>query len=82
VREHGVLQPVTAVRVDNGVEVHGGQRRSLAGREAKLQTIAVYVLDGKPPTTKRQRPSTIAHPIVTNDQRSTLTHAQRANCIT
>jgi len=42
----------------------------------------VYVLDGKPPTTKRQRPSTIAHPIVTNDQRSTLTHAQRANCIT
>jgi hypothetical protein len=66
----------------HGVEVNGGQRRSLAGREAKLQTTAVYVLDGKPPTTKRQRPSTIAHPIVTNDQRSALTDAQRANCIT
>jgi ParB family transcriptional regulator, chromosome partitioning protein len=45
VREHGVLQPITAVRTSAGIEVRDGQRRTLAAREAKLPTIPVYVLD-------------------------------------
>jgi hypothetical protein len=32
--EHGVLQPVTAVRTDDGVEVRDGQRRTMAARDA------------------------------------------------
>jgi hypothetical protein len=47
VREHGVLQPITAVRTEAGIEVRDGQRRTLAARKAKLETIPVYVLDGQ-----------------------------------
>ncbi len=36
IAQHGVLQPVTAVRTDDGVEVRDGQRRTLAAREARL----------------------------------------------
>jgi hypothetical protein len=28
IREHGVLQPITAIRTDDGVEVRDGQRRA------------------------------------------------------
>ena len=45
VREHVVLQPITAIRADVGMEVRDGQRCTLAAREAKLDTIPVYVLD-------------------------------------
>jgi ParB family chromosome partitioning protein len=46
VREHGVLQPITAIRTNAGIEVRDGQRRTLAAREAKLD-MPVYVLDGQ-----------------------------------
>ena len=29
IAEHGVLQPITAVRTDDGIEVRDGQRRTL-----------------------------------------------------
>jgi ParB-like nuclease domain len=32
IREHGVLQPITAIRTYDGVEVRDGQRRALAAR--------------------------------------------------
>lgn len=38
-REHGVLQPITAIRTDDGVEVRDGQRRALAARQVGLATI-------------------------------------------
>ena len=33
VREHGVLQPITATRTDAGIEVRDRQRRTLAARK-------------------------------------------------
>jgi ParB family chromosome partitioning protein len=36
VREHGVLQPITAIRTDTGIEVRYGQRRTLAARERRV----------------------------------------------
>src|SRR5439155_15023480 len=81
VREHGVLQPITAVRTDAGVEVRDGQRRTLAAREAKLAVIPVYVLDGQSTDEKTATAERIAHQIVTNDQRAALTDAQRAKGI-
>ena len=77
VREHGVLQPITATRSADGVEVRDGQRRTLAAREAGLVTIPVYVLDGAG-TDAAER---ITHQIVTNDQRAALTDAQRVKGI-
>jgi ParB family chromosome partitioning protein len=78
VRQHGVLQPITAVRdADGHVQVRDGQRRTLAAREARLTTIPVYVLDG----TDTDVAARITHQIVTNDYRTALTDAQRATGI-
>src|ERR1700758_137891 len=44
IREHGVLQPVTAFRGPDGVvKVRYGQRRVLAAVQAGLASIPVYV---------------------------------------
>ena len=40
IREHGVLQPITAIRTD-GVELRDGQRRAHAARQVDLATIPV-----------------------------------------
>lgn len=42
---HGVLQPVIAVRTDEGVRVRAGQRRTAAAVQAGLDTIPVMVID-------------------------------------
>ena len=81
VAEHGVLQPLTAVRTEAGVEVRDGQRRTLAAREAKLLAIPVYVLDAQLTDDKAATAERIAQQIVTNDQRAALTDAQRAKGI-
>jgi ParB family chromosome partitioning protein len=79
--EHAVLQPVTAVRTDNGVEVRDGQRRTMAAREAGLTSIPVYVLDTAQANTKSATAQRIAQQIVANDHRVALTDAQRAKGI-
>ena len=61
VREHGVLQPITAIRTNAGIEVRDGQRRTLAAREAKLDTMPVYVLDGQASGDKTATAERIAH---------------------
>ncbi|KUI34195.1 ParB N-terminal domain-containing protein [Mycobacterium sp. GA-2829] len=76
ITEHGVLQPVTAVRTGEEVRIRDGQRRTLAARQAGLPTIPVYVLDAPDGAAER-----IAHQIVTNDQRTALTDAQRVRGI-
>src|SRR5262249_4514500 len=80
VREHGVLQPITAIRTDAGIEVRDGQRRTLAARQAGRATVPVYVLattgDDLAGTAER-----ITQQIVTNDQRPALTDAQRVKGI-
>jgi ParB family chromosome partitioning protein len=81
VREHGVLQPITAIRIDGGIEVRDGQRRTLAAREAHLASIPVYVLDPDTDNTTVAAAERIAVQIVANDQRTALTDAQRAKGI-
>jgi ParB family chromosome partitioning protein len=45
IREHGVLQPIIAVRTsDGGVRVRYGNRRTLAAVEAGLTTVPVDVI--------------------------------------
>jgi ParB family transcriptional regulator, chromosome partitioning protein len=63
VRKHGVLQPITAIRTNAGIEVHDGQRRTLAAREAKLDTMPVYVLDGQASDDKTATAERIAHQV-------------------
>jgi ParB family transcriptional regulator, chromosome partitioning protein len=82
VRKHGVLQPITAVRTDGGIEVRDGQRRTLAAGEAHLASIPVYVLDADTDNTTVAAAERIAVQIVANDQRTGLTDAQRAKGIT
>jgi ParB/Sulfiredoxin domain len=44
IAEHGVLQPITAIRrADGVVEVRNGQRRTMAARKLGLSSIPVYV---------------------------------------
>jgi ParB family chromosome partitioning protein len=80
IREHGVLQPVTAIRTDDAVQVRDGQRRTLAARQAGIATVPVYVLaatsDKATATADR-----ITQQMVTNDQRAALTDAQRVKGI-
>jgi ParB family transcriptional regulator, chromosome partitioning protein len=82
IAEHVVLQPITAVRSDAGVEVRDGQRRTLAARLSGLAAIPVYVLDttdaSDPQAANAER---IAQQIVANDQREALTDAQRVKGI-
>ncbi|SRR5258705_8595948 len=92
VREHVVLQPITAIRTDDGIEVRDGQRRTLAAREAQPASIPVYVvavldwlvdyLDADTDNTTAAAAERIAVQIVANDQRTALTDAQRAKGIT
>lgn len=47
IKTHGVLQPVIAVRTEDGVRVRAGQRRTAAAVQAGLATIPVMVIDAK-----------------------------------
>jgi ParB family chromosome partitioning protein len=80
IREHGVLQPITAIRTDDAIQVRDGQRRTLAARQAGIATVPVYVLaatsDKATATADR-----ITQQMVTNDQRAALTDAQRVKGI-
>ena len=63
--------------------VRDGQRRTLAARQAGLAAIPVYVLStaGAALDAKTADAERIAQQIVTNDQRTALTDAQRAKGI-
>lgn len=72
IKEHGVLQPITAHEKGGALHVLMGQRRTLSAVEAGLETIPVYVV-ASPEETDR-----VATQVVENDQRQELTHADRA----
>ena len=76
IAEHGVLQPVTAVRTDDGIEVRDGQRRTLAARKAKLTTIPVYVLAAAQTPPKSATAERIAQQIVANHHREAPTASE------
>lgn len=73
VKEHGVIQPVVAHRVEGGgVHVLYGQRRTLAAVETAQPLIPVYVVDS---LTEADR---LAKQVVENDHRQALTDNDRA----
>jgi ParB family transcriptional regulator, chromosome partitioning protein len=79
ISEHGVLQPIAAVRAADGQTlVRAGQRRTLAARAAGLATVPVYVRPLAPGDDLVER---VTEQIVENDQRRELTESQRARGI-
>lgn len=81
VKEHGVLNPITAVRMDDGtITVRDGQRRTEAARQVGLASIpaVIHTAAGDDKTVRTQR---VVQQIVLNDQRSALTDAERARGI-
>lgn len=82
IKEHGVLVPIAAVRAADGtITVRAGQRRTLAAREAHLQTVPVYVRPITASDDAAQLVDRVSEQIVENDQRKHLTDAQRARGI-
>lgn len=73
VKEHGVITPVLARRDDKGnVLVRGGQRRTLAARQAGLATMPVYIVEADENTAER-----VIQQIIENEQRTELTESDR-----
>ena len=79
VREHTVLQPITAIRTEDGLYVRDGQRCVLAAREVALPTISVYVISAESADTNTATAEPIAQQIVTNDQRTALSPTRQAS---
>jgi len=68
IKENGVLTPIIAVRGEDGkLWVRAGQRRTQAAREAGLETVPVYIVDGGSDTAER-----LVTQIVENDHRLAL----------
>lgn len=82
IEEHGVLNPVLAVRIDSQAKpvVREGQRRIQAARQVGLRTVPVYVrtVEGDDTALRAQR---VIEQIVANDHRAPLTDAERARGI-
>lgn len=75
IEEHGVLAPVTGIRLEDGsVTLRDGQRRTQAARQLGLPTIPVYVHQA----TSRHR---VIEQMVLNDHRAELTAGERARGI-
>ena len=82
IKEHGVLIPIAAVRdADGQLRVRSGQRRTLAAREAGLATVPVYVRPATAGDERAEVAERVSEQIVENDQRRSLTDAQRARGI-
>lgn len=77
IKENGVLVPIVAVRDDDGtLRVRAGQRRTLAAREAGLETVPVYVTNADADTATR-----LVQQITENDQRLALDAIDRVKGI-
>jgi ParB family chromosome partitioning protein len=76
IRDHGVLQPVVAVRTDQGVRVRMGQRRTAAAVEVGLPTIPVMVIDASGGDTDR-----IIEQLTENVHRAGLTDADTVTAV-
>ncbi|WMY80057.1 ParB/RepB/Spo0J family partition protein [Citricoccus sp. I39-566] len=72
IREHGVLQPVTACDKGGALHVLMGQRRTLAAVEAEVAEIPVYIVEN-PDEADR-----LAKQMVENDHRAALGARDRA----
>lgn len=73
IKQHGVLQPIVAQLTDEGAfHVLYGQRRTVAAVDAGLTEVPVYISETQAEADR------IAKQVVENDQRATLTDADRA----
>jgi hypothetical protein len=82
IKEHSVLIPIAAVRdADGQLRVRSGQRRTIAAREAGLATVPVYVRTATAGDERAEVAERVSEQIVENDQRRSLTDAQRARGI-
>lgn len=74
IQENGVLVPIVAVRGNDGqLWVRAGQRRTLAAREAGLESVPVYVTEADTADTATR----LVQQITENDQRLALGSADR-----
>lgn len=74
IRENGVLTPILAWRAHDGtLHVRAGQRRTLAAREAGIDTMPAYIVEATDDDTARR----IVEQLIENDQREELTDADR-----
>jgi len=73
IRANGVLTPVLGHRNEDGtVTVRAGQRRVLAAREAGIETIPVYLVDGQGDDADRK-----IQQLVENEHRDSMTDADK-----
>jgi ParB family chromosome partitioning protein len=81
IKEHGVLTPITAVRLPDGtISVRDGQRRTEAARQAGLASIPAYIHDVAGDE-KALRTRRVVEQIILNDRREALTDGERARGI-
>jgi ParB family chromosome partitioning protein len=81
IKEHGVLTPITAVRLPDGtISVRDGQRRTEAARQVGLASIPAFIHDAAGDE-KALRARRVVEQIVLNDQREALTDGERARGI-
>lgn len=79
IREHGVLQAVSAARyTDGSVRVIDGQRRTLAAREVGTDTIPVFVRFYEHSDDKQREFDRIVSQMESNDRSQALTPGQHA----
>lgn len=71
IKEHGVLQPISAHEEADGLHVQMGQRRTLAAVLAKLPTVPVYI------TPKREDVDRVVTQLGENDHRAGISHNDR-----
>jgi ParB family chromosome partitioning protein len=77
IKEHGVLTPITAVRLPDGtISVRDGQRRTEAARQAELTSIPAFIHDAAGDE-KALRARRVVEQIVLNDHREALTDGER-----
>lgn len=67
IKQHGVMVPITVQRVDEGLAVIDGQRRTLAAVDAGVAAVPVFVVDPLKDEAVR-----IVDQLVVNDQREGL----------
>lgn len=77
IKENGVLVPIVAIRNTDGMlQVRMGQRRTLAAREAGLESVPVYITDAESDVATR-----LVQQITENDQRLALGASDRVQGI-
>ena len=81
IREHGVLQAISAVRDGESVIVIDGQQRTLAAIDAGVESVPVLIRTAASTATGREI-DRLSQQVVANDRRVDLTEGQRAKAFT